>query len=87
MLLAAAPACIRANTLLTDFATTAAGREPARAARNVMKRVGVFGEKVADFFETTVVLLQHFNNFERKPHCGADCLVCYQRIQRIGGLP
>src|SRR5215471_20291408 len=35
----------------------------------------------------TVVLLQHFNNFERKPHCRADCLVCYtESIQRIGGL-
>jgi hypothetical protein len=25
----------------------------------------------------TVVLLQHFDNFERQPHCRADCLICY----------
>jgi len=33
------------------------------------------------------VLLQHFNNFERKPHCGAIAWFATQRIQRIGGLP
>src|SRR5260370_8991539 len=42
-----------------------------------MKRVGVFRRESCRFFPTTVVLLQHFNNFERKPHCRADCLVCY----------
>jgi hypothetical protein len=32
---------------------------------------------ICRFLRATVVLLQHFNNFERKPHCRADCLVCY----------
>ena len=26
------------------------------------------------------MLLQHAHNFEPVPHCGADCLVAYQRI-------
>jgi len=30
--------------------------------------------------EKTVVILQHSYNFEIAPHCGADCLVAYQRI-------
>src|SRR5262245_31262949 len=51
-----------------------------------MKRVGVFRRKSCRFFRTTVVLLQHFNNFERKPHCGADCLVCYSAHSTHRGL-
>jgi hypothetical protein len=34
----------------------------------------------------TVALLQHFNNFEKKPHCRADCLVCYSAHSTKWGL-
>jgi acyl carrier protein len=40
----------------------------------------------APLLEATVVLLQHFNNFERKPHCRADCLVCYLAHSAHRGL-
>src|SRR5262249_37410958 len=62
------------------------GAKSARAARNVMKRVGVFRHEVADFFPTTVGLLQHFNNFYRKPHCPADWLVFYSAHSTHRGL-
>jgi acyl carrier protein len=65
------------GTKLTALSPQRSEREPARAARNVMKRVGVFRRESCRFLRATVVLLQHFNNFERKPHCRADCLVCY----------
>jgi hypothetical protein len=45
-----------------------------------------FGVKAADFFQQTVALLQHFNNFERKSHCRADCLVCYSAHSTHRGL-
>jgi acyl carrier protein len=61
-------------------------REQARAARSVMKRVGVFRRESCRFFRATVVLLQHFNNFEREPHCRADCLVCYSAHSTHRGL-
>ena len=51
-----------------------------------MKRVGVFRRESCRFFRTTVVLLQHFNNFERKSHCRADCLVCYSAHSTHRGL-
>src|SRR5437016_1484740 len=51
-----------------------------------MKRVGVFRRESCRFFRTTVVPLQHFNNFERKPHCRADCLVCYPAHSTHRGL-
>jgi ribosomal protein L44E len=45
-----------------------------------------FGVKAADFFQQTVAMLQHFNNFERKSHCRADCLVCYSAHSTHRGL-
>ena len=75
------------GTKLTALSPQRSEREPARAARNVMKRVGVFPRESCRFLRATVVLLQHFNNFERKPHCRADCLVCYLAHSGIGGLP
>jgi hypothetical protein len=45
-----------------------------------------FGVEAADFFQQTVALLQHFNNFERKSHCRADCLVCYSAHSTHRGL-
>jgi hypothetical protein len=42
----------------------------------------------ADFLRATVVLLQHFSNFERKPHCRADCLVLLlSAFNEMGGSP
>jgi hypothetical protein len=50
--------------------------DPSTSGSGVVSSSVHFGVKLP-IFRTTVVLLQHFNNFERKPHCRADCLVCY----------
>ena len=57
-----------------SYFTTAFGREPSRVST---RRVGVLRRESCRFFRATVVLLQHFKNFERKPHCRTNCLVCY----------
>src|SRR5262249_10880798 len=56
-----------------------------RLARSTQDPRGL--SRLLRFFRATVVLLQHFKNFERKPHCRADCLVCYLAHSGMGGLP